>query len=72
VSIGQGEVNATPLQVANEMAYIANKGWFITPHIVDSIDGGDEFGLLEKYKNKNIPLPIPDSILKLSMMVWKV
>jgi penicillin-binding protein 2 len=64
VSIGQGEVNATPLQVANEMAYIANKGWFITPHIVDSIEGGDKFGLLEKYKEKNIPLPIPDSIFE--------
>jgi len=64
VSIGQGEVNATPLQVANEMAYIANKGWFIIPHIVDSIEGGDKFGLLEKYKKKNIPLPIPDSIFE--------
>ncbi len=64
VSIGQGEVNATPLQVANEMAYIANKGWFIIPHIVDSIEGGDEFGLLEKYKKKNVPIPIPDSIFE--------
>jgi penicillin-binding protein 2 len=64
VSIGQGEVNATPLQVANEMAYIANKGWFIIPHIVDSIEGGDKFGLLEKYKKKNVPLPIPDSIFE--------
>ncbi|MGB3008213.1 MAG: penicillin-binding transpeptidase domain-containing protein [Chitinophagaceae bacterium] len=64
VSIGQGEVNVTPLQVANEMAYIANKGWFITPHIVDSIDGGDKFGLLEKYKVKNVPLNIPDSIFE--------
>jgi penicillin-binding protein 2 len=64
VSIGQGEVNVTPIQVANEMAYIANKGWFIIPHIVDSIEGGDKFGLLEKYKKKNIPLPIPDSIFE--------
>ncbi len=64
VSIGQGEVNATPLQVANEMAYIANKGWFIIPHIVDSIEGGDKFDLLEKYKKKNVPIPIPDSIFE--------
>jgi penicillin-binding protein 2 len=62
VSIGQGEVNVTPVQVANEMAYIANKGWFITPHIVDSIEGGDKFGLLEKYKKRNVPLDIPDTI----------
>ena len=42
VSIGQGEVLTTPLQVANEMAYIANKGWYVTPHMIDSIDGGDK------------------------------
>lgn len=59
VSIGQGEVSVTPLQVANEMAYIANKGWYITPHIVDSIEGGDKFGLLTKYKKKNKPTDIP-------------
>jgi penicillin-binding protein 2 len=64
VSIGQGEVATTPLQVANEMAYIANKGWFITPHIVDSIEGGDKFGLLEKYKVRNVPINIPDSIFE--------
>ena len=58
VSIGQGEVSVTPLQVANEMAYIANKGWYITPHIVDSIEGGDKFGLLTKYKKKNKPTDI--------------
>ncbi len=62
VSIGQGEVNTTPLQVANEMAYLANKGWFIIPHIVDSIEGGDKFGLLEKYKKRNVPIDIPDTI----------
>lgn len=64
VSIGQGEVNVTPLQVANEMAYIANKGWYIIPHIVDSIEGGDEFSLLEKYKARNVPMEIPDSIFE--------
>jgi len=62
VSIGQGEVTATPLQVANEMAFIANKGWYYIPHIVDSIDGGDKFGLLDKYKQKVIPINLADSI----------
>ncbi|MEO7923629.1 MAG: penicillin-binding transpeptidase domain-containing protein [Chitinophagaceae bacterium] len=64
VSIGQGEVTATPLQVANEMAYIANKGWFIIPHLVDSIEGGDKFNLLDKYKVRNVPINIPDSIFE--------
>ncbi len=62
VSIGQGEVDVTPLQVANEMAFIANKGWYIIPHVVDSIDGGDKFGVLDKYKEKHNTIDIPASI----------
>jgi penicillin-binding protein 2 len=64
VSIGQGEVDVTPLQVANEMAYIANKGWYYTPHVVDSIDGGDNFDMLSKYRKKIVPTYIPDSIFE--------
>lgn len=37
VSIGQGEVLATPLQIANLGATIANRGWFKTPHVVKEI-----------------------------------
>lgn len=37
--IGQGEVLATPLQMANFTAAIANQGFYYTPHIVKSIDG---------------------------------
>jgi penicillin-binding protein 2 len=61
-SIGQGEVTTTPLQVANEMAYIANKGYYYIPHVVDSIDGGDKYEVLKKYKQKINPIDIPDSI----------
>lgn len=64
VSIGQGEVNVTPLQVANEMAYIANKGWYYIPHMVDSIEGGDKLGLLDKYREKVHPMDIPDSVFE--------
>lgn len=64
VSIGQGEVDVTPLQVANEMAYIANKGWFITPHMIDSIDGGDRLGMLDSFKLRHRPLNIADSIFE--------
>ena len=64
VSIGQGEVDVTPLQVANEMAYIANKGWYITPHVVDSIEGGDKYGILDQYRKRHEALDIPDSIFE--------
>ncbi len=37
ISIGQGEILATPLQIANLCATIANRGWFITPHVVKEI-----------------------------------
>ena len=33
LSIGQGEVLVTPLQLANEAAIIANSGYYITPHL---------------------------------------
>ncbi len=37
VSIGQGEILSTPMQIANLGATIANRGWFITPHVVKEI-----------------------------------
>ena len=39
ISIGQGEVNLTPLQIANLGATIANRGYYVTPHIVRHIEG---------------------------------
>ena len=39
ISIGQGEVNATPLQIANLAATIANRGYFYTPHVVRKVQG---------------------------------
>ncbi|MEO6405323.1 MAG: penicillin-binding transpeptidase domain-containing protein [Ferruginibacter sp.] len=64
VSIGQGEVDVTPLQVANEMAYIGNKGWYIVPHVVDSIESGDKFDMLASYKKRIEPTDIPDSVFE--------
>ncbi|AWU39604.1 penicillin-binding protein 2 [Blattabacterium punctulatus] len=37
-SIGQGEINVTPIQLANMVCAIANKGFFYTPHIVKYIN----------------------------------
>lgn len=38
-AIGQGEVLTTPIQLANMTAAIANRGWYIKPHILKSVDG---------------------------------
>lgn len=61
-AIGQGEVLTTVVQLANVMATIANKGYYYTPHLIDSIEGGDEFGLLEKFKEKHRTKDVADSI----------
>ena len=50
ISIGQGEVKLTPLQMANLAAIMANRGWYITPHVVKSI--GDD-GPLEQFRVKH-------------------
>jgi len=39
-AIGQGEILATPLQMCNLAAIIANRGYYITPHVVKDIEGG--------------------------------
>lgn len=52
VSIGQGEILATPLQIANLCASIANRGWFITPHVVKEIQ---DTLIDEPYRTRRIP-----------------
>ena len=41
IGIGQGEVNLTPLQIANLGATIANRGYYYIPHVVKHIQGAN-------------------------------
>ncbi|QNF32935.1 penicillin-binding protein 2 [Adhaeribacter swui] len=50
LSIGQGETETTPLQMANLMSIIANKGYYITPHIIKGI--GKNKQPLPEYQDK--------------------
>ena len=52
VAIGQGEILATPLQIANLCATIANRGWFITPHVVKEIQ---DTVIAEEYRTPRYP-----------------
>lgn len=52
IAIGQGEILATPLQIANLSATIANRGWFITPHVVKEIQ---DTILPAEYREKRVP-----------------
>jgi penicillin-binding protein 2 len=51
LSIGQGELGITPLQMANTMSIISNKGYFYIPHIVKKI--GDKPNPDKKFYEKN-------------------
>ena len=48
VSIGQGEIQSTTLQLANFAATIANRGYYYTPHIIKQIEGQDSIDI--KYR----------------------
>lgn len=52
VSIGQGEILATPLQIANLCATVANRGWFITPHVVKAIA---DTVMPAEYRTRRVP-----------------
>lgn len=52
--MGQGDVMLTPLQLANGIAAIANKGFYFTPHIVKSIDGKPNPDPRFKVKHKTL------------------
>ena len=49
VSIGQGEVEVVPIQMANLAATFANRGWYIDPHIVTAIGDPDSLTKWEKH-----------------------
>ena len=49
MSIGQGELLVTPLQIANQAAVIANRGFYYKPHVVKAIEGQE---LLPEYTTK--------------------
>ena len=61
VGMGQGEIALTPLQMANSMCIVANKGYYYTPHFVKSIGRNFNDPLLAKYHEKHVVLHIPDS-----------
>ena len=61
VGMGQGELALTPLQMANGMCIIANKGFYYTPHFVKSINKNEKDPLLAKYHEKKVVLHIPDT-----------
>lgn len=51
LSIGQGEILITPLQMANVISAIANRGYYYTPHCIKKID--DKNAIPSNFKTKH-------------------
>ncbi len=51
-AIGQGEILTTPIQMANLAAIIANKGYYITPHVIKDIEDVDTVNRTFSLKHK--------------------
>jgi penicillin-binding protein 2 len=55
LGIGQDKMLVTPLQIANAISIVANKGYYYTPHFVKSIDDENEqdTSIVNKYRRKH-------------------
>ena len=51
LSIGQGEILITPLQMANVISTIANRGYYYTPHCIRAVD--DKPAIPQTFKTKH-------------------
>jgi len=60
LSIGQGDVLVTPLQIARMMAVFANKGYLVAPYIVKGIGGKD----ISAYQKRITSLHLKEDTIK--------
>jgi penicillin-binding protein 2 len=72
LGIGQGEMQATPLQMANMMCIIANKGYYYTPHFVQSIEAETDLDtVLNPFKKRYQVTSIPDDIYEIVQLAMQ-
>lgn len=68
LSIGQGEIGATPLQIANLAAIMANRGYYYIPHIIKESEGVEQD---PKYFERNYTLVDTTQFAKVIDGMWK-
>lgn len=68
ISIGQGEVGATPMQIANLAATVANRGWYKIPHIVKASDGVE---IDPKYYERQYTMVDTTNFKKVTQGMWR-
>ena len=69
LSIGQGELGCTPLQMANLAATIANRGYYYIPHIVKAIEGQDSID--RRFYEKQYTKVDPEHFTPIAEGMWR-
>jgi penicillin-binding protein 2 len=69
LGIGQEKMSVTPIQMANAMCIVANKGSYYTPHFVQKVEGENtEDTLLNRFRKKHeVITHIPDNFFEVVM-----
>ena len=57
LAIGQGEIGITPLQLANYCTTVANRGYYLIPHVVKEIQDGE---IDSRFENKTVSTMVPE------------
>ena len=68
ISIGQGEIGVTPLQIANMCATVANRGYYYSPHIVKD---SDSLRIDDKFREKQYTMVDTTNFKKVIKGMWK-
>ncbi len=69
LSIGQGELGCTPLQMANLAAIVANRGYYYIPHIVKHVEGCDS--LDRRFYEKHYTMVDPKHFEPIVEGMWR-
>jgi len=62
LGIGQAEMGITPLQSANVVTIIANRGWYYIPHIIKEVGNNPNDTSLQRFKKKQYTM-ITDTLI---------
>ena len=68
LSIGQGEIGVTPLQIANMCAIVANRGYYYIPHIIKD---SDSLKIDKKYKERQYTMVDTSQFKKVTQGMWR-
>ena len=69
LSIGQGELGCTPLQLANLAAIVANRGYYYIPHIVKRVEGRDS--LDRRFYERHYTMVAPEHFEPIVEGMWR-